>query len=111
MAEETSETKFGEWCVVELFGHRRYAGWVTEHQIGGASFIRIDVPAADGEPDVSQFYSPSAIYCLTPVTEAMARAVAAGSRPRPIYQYELTAPQRENDQEDNDGDDLDDVPY
>jgi hypothetical protein len=50
---------FEGWAVLELMGHRRLAGHLSEQQIGGSSFLRIDVPT---EPPATQFYSPSAVY-------------------------------------------------
>jgi hypothetical protein len=47
----------------------------------------------DDEPlDVyaTQFYSASSLYCLTPTTEQMARAVR--SRPEPVTSWELPRP-------------------
>ena len=84
-------SKFSEWCVLELMGHRRLAGKVTEEQIAGAGVLRLDVPGADGQPDVTQFYSPSSLYCITPVTEEIARAMAQRYRPEPVHRYELAA--------------------
>ena len=40
---EVMET-FEEWAVLELMGHRRLAGKVTEATIGGGAFLRIDIP-------------------------------------------------------------------
>ncbi|MBI4496833.1 MAG: acetyltransferase [Chloroflexi bacterium] len=90
-------------------GHRRLGGFVTEQQIGGASFLRIDVPGADGEPVATQFYAPAAVYCITPTTEAMARAVAATNRPAPVQRWELPALQEAG----SDDEDLDerDMPF
>ncbi len=84
-------SKFSEWCVLELLGHRRLAGKVTEEQIAGAGVLRLEVPGDDGQPDVTQFYSPSALYCITPVTEEIARAMAKRYRPEPVHRYELPA--------------------
>ena len=79
------ETKpFSEWAVLELMGHRKLAGLVTEHTIGGHGLIRLDIP--DGP---TQFYSPSAIYCLTPVTEETARVFAKSHIPEPVTRWEL----------------------
>ncbi len=39
-----SRPDFDTWAVVEVMGHNTYAGRVTEQAIGGASFIRVDVP-------------------------------------------------------------------
>ena len=65
------QTKFEEWAVLELFGHQRLAGLVSEVQLGGASFVRVDVPE-DGKKKgwkLTKMYNPSAIYSIAPVTE------------------------------------------
>lgn len=76
------------WFIVELMGHRRLAGWVTEQTIAGAGFLRIDVPGPDGLR-ATQFYPPSSVYAMTPTTEAMARQVADSSRIGPVAHWEL----------------------
>lgn len=83
--------KFSEWCVLELMGHRRLAGKVTEEQIAGAGLLRLDVPGEDGKPGVTQFYSPAAVYCITPTTEEIARAMAKTYRPAPVTRFDLPA--------------------
>ena len=83
--------KFSEWAVLELMGHRRLAGRVTEEQIAGAGVLRLDVPGEGGQPAVTQYYSPSALYCITPTTEEIARKIAKANRPAPVHRYELTA--------------------
>jgi hypothetical protein len=77
--------------VLELMGHRRLAGLVTEVEIGGASFLRLDVPGEHGEWRATQFYSPSAVYCMTPTTEGIAREVAERNQPEPVHRWELKA--------------------
>ena len=42
------ETTFEEWAILELMGHRKLAGKVTEQTIGSSTFVRIDVPGGDG---------------------------------------------------------------
>lgn len=86
-----SEQRFSEWCVLELLGHRRLGGKVSEQEIAGAAFLRIDVPGPDGAPVATQFYSPSAVYAITPTTEEMARAVAVAHQPEPVTHWELKA--------------------
>ena len=74
----TEQAKFEEWAVLDLFGHQRLAGMVTEVQLGGASFVRVDVPE-DGKKKgckLTKMYNPSAIYSITPVTEETARLIA-----------------------------------
>lgn len=81
---------FEGWVILELMGHRRLGGYLREQQIAGAAFLRIDVPAAEGDGNAAtQMYAPAAVYCITPTTEAMARAVAARAIPEPVHRWEL----------------------
>lgn len=82
------ETKFEEWAILELMGHRRLAGKVTDAVIGGGAFLRIDIPGKDG-CQTTQFYSPNSVYCISPTTEDIARAVAAQSEPAPVFPWEM----------------------
>lgn len=45
--QPAADTAFEGWVILELMGHRRLAGYLSERQIGGASFLRIDVPSND----------------------------------------------------------------
>lgn len=84
---------FEEWAILELMGHRKMAGLVREVAVGGASFIRIDVPGKEaGKFTATQFYNPSAVYCMTPVAEDLARQVAQTYEAAPVSRYELPAP-------------------
>lgn len=89
MGEQT-ET-FEGWAILELMGHRRLGGYVRQVAMFGADMIRIDVPAPDGAMQ-TQLYNGSALYCLTPTTEELARAVALRNQPQPVHRYELPAP-------------------
>ncbi len=40
--------KFDTWAILELMGHRRLAGFLTEEEHCGQSMIRLDVHDADG---------------------------------------------------------------
>ncbi len=76
------------WAIVEVMGHKRFAGFVTEQTFGAAALIRVDVPETEQEtrtPDgpatrTTQAYSKligvGSIYCITPCTEAVARLAA-----------------------------------
>ena len=75
---------FEEWAIIELMGHRKLAGTVSEHSIGGASFIRVDIPDS-----TTQFYNPSAVYCITPTTEDLVKEVAEIYKPEPITRWEM----------------------
>lgn len=84
----STEMRFASWCIVELFGHQKIAGRVTEQDIAGAQFIRVDVPNPSGEGwQMTRMYGPSAIYSLTPVAEEIARRAARGLRVEAVTVY------------------------
>lgn len=85
---QTSET-FDSWCVVEIMGHDRYAGRVTEQTIGGCAFVRIDVPESDGQPAFTKLFGQGAIFSLTPVSEEIARAAVKRFHSTPVSVYGL----------------------
>lgn len=89
MTNETEREVFEGWVVLELMGHRRLAGHMREQQIGGASFLRLDVLDEGGATLATQFYSPSAVYCITPTTEAMAKRFSMRGFDGPIQRWEL----------------------
>lgn len=83
------EVKFEEWAILEIMGHQTYAGRVTEQTVGGASFVRVDVPAVDQLQPFTKLFGASSIYCITPVTEAVARARAATLKQQPLDIWDL----------------------
>lgn len=108
--DEPERTPFAEWVILELMGHRRLAGYLTEQEIAGRGFLRLDVPSDDGQPSASQLYNPTSVYCITPTTEAVARAVATGNRPAPVHRWELE-PARPSFEADSDVDDVEEGPF
>lgn len=84
-----SAEKFDQWCVLDLFGHQRTAGHVTEATIGGCAFIRIDVP--EGEGFRTEFYGNGAIYSMRPVSEEIAREVVKSHSAPPVSSYEVSS--------------------
>lgn len=83
---------FDQWAILELMGHVRLAGRVTEEEHFGAKLGRIDIPNGDGF--TTQYFSGGSIYRLTPTTEEIARGVAARNQPEPVHRWELPAPQQ-----------------
>jgi len=75
MGQSADSNGFDAWCVLDLFGHQRTAGHVTEETIGGCAFIRIDVPEKDGGYR-TEYYGNGAVYSMRPVTEELAKAIA-----------------------------------
>lgn len=89
---------FDEWCILEVMGHRRLAGRLTEHEIAGAGFLRLDVPS---DPPVTQYYRPDSVFAVHPVSEETARAAARRPAP-PVQRWELDPPRAEVVDEDDD---------
>jgi hypothetical protein len=72
---------------LELYGRQVIAGRVTEQVIGGCSFIRVDVPAIDGQPGFTRFYGNNSIYAMTPVSEEVALLSLRQFKPKPVNVY------------------------
>ena len=84
---ENENTPFEGWAILELMGHRRLAGKITEATIAGATFVRLDVPETGEELAVTQFYSPQAVYCITPATEEYARRMSNLINAAPVSRF------------------------
>lgn len=87
--------RFDEWAILELMGHRKLAGRVTDASIGGSSFIRIDVPGEKATV-ATQYYSPSSVYCITPTSESVARRVSESNTVEPVTLWEIHKPVEES---------------
>ena len=108
------QEKFDSWALVELFGHQRIVGRVTEATIGGCALLRVDVPARGDLAAFTKFYGNGAIYAMTPVSEAVAMAMLERIRPEPISRFDLpqigpaSAAAIDHDDDDDDDDDISD---
>lgn len=75
-AEPSSELK--AWALVELFGHQRIVGFLSQQTFGTGVLFRVDVPdlLKDGEVKrvgFTRYFGLSAIYSITPVSEEVVR--------------------------------------
>lgn len=86
-----SDTKFTEWAIVEVMGHQTYAGFVQEQTIGGASFIRVDVPAVGEHQAFTKLLGSGSIYAITPVSEEVAKMRAQTLGRSPLSVWDLPA--------------------
>ena len=77
------------WCVLELMGHIRLGGYVTEEERFGAKLGRIDVYGEAGLI-TTQYFGGSSVYRITPTTEPIAKAIGHKSA-APIQRWELPA--------------------
>lgn len=85
----SDKTSFNEWALVELFGHQKIVGKVSEATLAGGSFLRVDVPEFNKHPAFTRFYGPGAIYSINPVTEEIARGLMENYRNEPVSRFEL----------------------
>lgn len=84
-----SEQTFKQHAVVELFGHNQIAGLVTEQAIGGATFVRVDVPKTSARAAFTKFFGAGAIYAITPVDESVAAKMAEALEVAPVQEWRL----------------------
>src|SRR5690554_6205319 len=87
--ETMSEQTFKQHAVVELFGHNQIAGLVTEQSIGGATFVRVDVPKTSARAGFTKFFGAGAIYAITPVDESVAARMAEALEVAPVQEWRL----------------------
>ena len=93
MTAAPEDAGFDAWVILEIFGHRKLAGHAIEVEMAGGKMLRIDVPGPDGATVATQFYGASAIFCLTPVTEEIARRAAANwSAVPPVTKGDMLPP-------------------
>lgn len=94
------DNTFDNFCIVELFGHQKIAGRVTEQVIAGQGYIRVDVPATKRHPEFTRMFGSGAIYSITPVSAEIAQAAAEQIWAEPVSVY--IAPSHQLETEDDD---------
>src|SRR5258708_183875 len=62
-----------QFVILELFGHRQRAGWLSEEEIAGAGFLRLDIPQTGDPPMRTEWYATAAVYAIHPSTEEEVR--------------------------------------
>ncbi len=82
--------KFEQWAIVDVMGHNRFVGLVTEQVVAGAGFVRVDVPKTSKLPAWSKLIGTGSIYSITPVERDIAVAMVERMQKQPIQAFELT---------------------
>jgi hypothetical protein len=75
-AEQSPELK--SWALVELFGHQRIVGFLSQQTFGTGVLFRVDVPdlVKDGKvvrDGFTRYFGISSIYSITPISEQAVR--------------------------------------
>lgn len=95
-----------QFAIVELFGHQRVAGKISQQTFGGASFVRVDVPEieaqereyVDGRGYVTSVrtiqahtrsFGGGAIYAINWCDETTAQIAARAIKHEPLSPYSV----------------------
>lgn len=76
-------------AIIELMGHQKMAGTISDAAMGGGAFIRVDVPETTTSPKFTRFLNPSSIYAINPVTEDVMRVMAERIKFRPVDAWDV----------------------
>lgn len=76
-----------QWAVVELMGHVRIAGRLSEVEKFGAKMGQLDIPKGDGF--YTRLFGGPSVYSITLVTEEVARLIAERSDTPPLRSWEM----------------------
>jgi hypothetical protein len=79
-AAQQEREQLSNWALVELFGHQRIVGYVSEQTFGTGVLFRVEVPdlLKDGKVKrrgFTRYFGLSAIYSITPCDENMVRSL------------------------------------
>lgn len=77
----------GQWAILELMGRKVVSGYLTKDDWQGHAMVRIDVPQTSAFQAFTQVYGPQAVYCITYVSEEVARLTAEHNRVNPVSVY------------------------
>jgi hypothetical protein len=81
------------WAILELFGHQRIAGRISDQVIGGASFVRVDVPeVVRGDRTIqahTRCFGGAAIYAVNWCDEQTATLHAVSIEHEPVSPYSV----------------------
>jgi hypothetical protein len=101
------------WAIVELMGHIKRAGRLSEEEKFGSKMGRLDMPD-DACGFVTMYFGGGSVYKITLVTEAVARAVSKQTPVAPVsawdFPKQLAAPVEAASVDPADGED-DDIPF
>ena len=89
MNEETKQSDpfDGTWAIVELMGHQKIAGKVSEETRLGTVLLRVDVPEIEGCGAFTRYFGGSAVYGITPTDEPTVMEFLQWHRPKPVQAY------------------------
>jgi len=81
--QETIET----WAYIEIMGHTKVAGRVSERKVGVNVMLQVDVPNPGEGFSHSVVYSPNSIFSIQPTTEKWCREFVKARIEYPVLPY------------------------
>lgn len=77
-SESEAKPELKSWALVELFGHQRIVGFLSQQTFGTGVLFRVDVPDLLKDSKTirngfTRYFGLSAIYSITPVDEETVR--------------------------------------
>ena len=60
------------YAMIELMGHARVVGLVTETKLAGAGFLQVDILDPEGKISFQRYIAPQAVYQISPIGREMA---------------------------------------
>ena len=95
------EPELKSWALVELFGHQRIVGFLSQQTFGTGVLFRVDVPdlLQDGKAirkGFTRYFGLAAIYSVTPIDEATVRELLPSIDGTPARPLGLSSYQRED---------------
>jgi len=102
--EPDASTELKSWALVELFGHQRIVGYLSQQSFGTGVLFRVDVPDLTSSGKViregfTRYFGLSAIYSITPVSEEIVRKLLPSIDGTPGEARALTSRSYSRDEE------------
>jgi hypothetical protein len=103
--EADAPKELKSWALVELFGHQRIVGYLSQQSFGTCVLFRVDVPDLTSSGKViregfTRYFGLSSIYSITPISEEMVRKLLPSIDGTPGEARALTSRSYSRDQED-----------
>jgi hypothetical protein len=82
-----TESVLGVFAIVELFGHNKIAGYVSEEMVVGVPMLQVAVPGSVNGAPFIRYYGAKTIFSITPVSEQAVRQFVEFYEPAqsPVY--------------------------
>lgn len=88
MSEQSTTFTFDGFAIFEAMGHIKRVGKVRTSDLGGNAVFVVETSDPAGQA-VTEIFAASALFRLTPITEAVAEQTSRSVNPSPVSPYDL----------------------